>query len=101
LLRYLTPTSAEAADIGLTPQSGHERLLKTLLLPPLLPFPSLHHPHGMQPFNTQSAVSSSSSSDGANGNTVSFTVGGHGSSRLSVTSVVCSAEQQDLYIAGK
>jgi hypothetical protein len=55
----------------------------------------------MQPFNTQSAVASSSSSDGTNGNTVSITVGGQGSSSMSVTSVVCSAEQQDLYIAGK
>jgi hypothetical protein len=55
----------------------------------------------MQPFTTHSAVASSSSSDDGSGNTVSITVGGDGSRSMSVTSIVCSAEQQDLYIAGK
>ncbi|WIA21359.1 hypothetical protein OEZ85_000579 [Tetradesmus obliquus] len=98
-----TPAEAEAADaadIGVG-QAGHRRLLKTLLLPPLLPLPSLHH-HGMfhQPLTT-TAVASSSSSDDGNGNTVSVTVGGNGGVSMTVGSVTCSAKQHDLYIAGK
>lgn len=92
--------SAADADIKVETQTGHKRLLKTLLMPPLLPLPSLHHHHGMQPFTT-TAVSSSASSDDGDGNTVSITVGDDDGSSMSVRSVTCSARQQDLYIPGK
>ncbi|KAF6254252.1 hypothetical protein COO60DRAFT_334963 [Scenedesmus sp. NREL 46B-D3] len=98
-----TPEEAAAAadaDIKVETQTGHKRLLKTLLMPPLLPLPSLHHHHGMQPFTT-TAVSSSASSDDGDGNTVSITVGDDDGSSMSVRSVTCSARQQDLYIPGK
>ncbi|WIA41651.1 hypothetical protein OEZ86_009005 [Tetradesmus obliquus] len=100
LLQGPATPEEEAADISVG-QAGHRRLLKTLLLPPLLPLPSLHH-HGMfhQPLTT-TAVASSSSSDDGNGNTVSVTVGGNGGVSMTVGSVTCSAKQQDLYIAGK
>jgi hypothetical protein len=83
-----------------TSAAGHRRLLKTLLLPPLLPLPSLHH-HGLHPMTSTAFASSSSSDDDGDGNTVLVTVGGDGGSSVTVRSVKCSAKQQDLYIPGK